>query len=111
MRAELLAISTLAALIAAGCTASTTPAVQRVAPGDSRQEAVVLANAEATQAGYDLSKFGEPTNTGPSGVADPQSSVWSFDYSTCREKWVFDCKGFTVTVDKATGEAEALAWQ
>ena len=111
MRADLVAISTFAALIAAACTDSNTSAVKRVAPADSRQEAVLLANAEATQAGYDLSRFGEPTNTGRSGVADPQSPVWSFDYSTCGSKWVLDCKGFTVTIDKETGKAEALAWQ
>jgi hypothetical protein len=111
MRAGLLASSTLAALLAAACAGSGIPVVKRAASADSRQDAILLANAAAAQAGYDLSEFGEPTNTGRSGIADPQSPVWSFDYSTCGNKFVWDCKGFTVTVDKATGKAVALAWQ
>lgn len=111
MRAALLAIATSTMLITAGCAANSAPADKHVAWLDSRREAVLIANAKATRVGYDLSKFGEPTNTGPSGFADPMNSVWSFDYSTCSQEWTFDCKGFTVTVDKATGNAEALAWQ
>lgn len=111
MRAALLIIATSTMLVAAGCRATSTPADKRVVSPDTRREAVLIANAEAVRVGYDLSKFGEPTDTGPSGVADPMNSAWSFDYSTCSKKWNFDCKGFTVTVDKATGIAKALAWQ
>ena len=111
MKAALLTITTSTMLIAVGCTVTHTPAEKRVVSPDTRHNAVLIANAEAIRVGYDLSEFGEPTNTGPSGIADPTSSAWSFDYSTCGKKWTFDCKGFTVTVDKTTGKAEALAWQ
>lgn len=111
MRVALLTITTFTMLIAGGCTTNSTPADKRGASLDNRHEAVRIANAEAIRVGYDLSEFGEPTNTSPSGTADPTNSAWSFDYSTCSKKWTFDCKGFTVTVDKATGKAQALAWQ
>lgn len=111
MKSSLVAISALATLTTTACMELKAPTLKQVSPLMTRTEAVLLANAAATQAGYDLSRFAEPSNTGISGAADPRNPVWSFDYSTCGSKWVFDCSGFTVTVDKATGQAEALAWQ